>query len=149
LGDVRSIFINRSTAIELIMFSDPRNCHGFILVYSITQRSSFERLQRYHADMLRTKRGTPKFILVGNKYDKMQQREVSTDEGYRLANEWGCPFYETSAKTRHNVEEAFTDLVRKLRESTKEKSEQSAPGGGKPPRPVKPKKKFPYGCVIL
>jgi hypothetical protein len=121
-----------------------RNCHGFILVYSITQRSSFMRLERYYNDMMRTKRGAPKFILVGNKVDKNQQREVSTVEGHQKAIAWGCKFFETSAKTRHNVEDAFTRIVRELRETDKEKPEAA---GTKTPTTKKPSRWSK--CVIL
>ena len=52
-------------------------------------------------------------LLVGNKIDLENKREVATEEGHRRAHELGFGGYiETSAKTRHNVEEAFFDLVR-------------------------------------
>ena len=54
-------------------------------------------------------------MLVGNKCDKVQQREVSREEGAALAQQFGCNFLETSAKTGQNVEDMFTDLVRALR----------------------------------
>jgi GTPase KRas protein len=73
--------------------------------------------------MMRTKRGTFIFILVGNKVDERQQREVSTLEGFQKAFAWGCKFFETSAKTRHNVEEAFIRVVRELREMDRQKLE--------------------------
>jgi GTPase KRas len=93
--------------------------------------------------MMRTKRGSPKFILVGNKYDKQHQREVSIEEGYKKAQAWGCRFYETSAKTRYNVEEAFTSIVRTLRDAT---GEGPTPVNTSPPT----KRKSPWrGCVIL
>ncbi|CAJ0636578.1 1320_t:CDS:2 [Entrophospora sp. SA101] len=45
------------------------------------------------------------FILIGNKEDLDQIRKVSKEEAIAKANEWGCAYYETSAKTRLNVEE--------------------------------------------
>jgi GTPase KRas protein len=81
------------------------------------------QLERYYNEMMRTKRGAFIFILVGNKVDERQQREVSTLEGHQKAVAWGCKFFETSAKTRHNVEEAFNRVVRELREKERQKLE--------------------------
>ena len=46
-------------------------------------------------------------ILVGNKSDLEEKREVSKEEGQELANQYGIDFFETSAKTGQNVEELF------------------------------------------
>jgi hypothetical protein len=97
---------------------------GFILVYSIASRATFERLEVFRQSMLRVKRQKPIFMLVGNKADKQLEREVTREEGMQLAREFGCEFLETSAKTAQNVERLFTNLVRSLR-STKQ-TEQGA-----------------------
>jgi GTPase SAR1 family protein len=49
---------------------------------------------------------------VGSKADLSDDREVPADEGKALARKWNCPGFETSAKTRMNVDEVFTELVR-------------------------------------
>lgn len=54
-------------------------------------------------------------MLVGNKSDRVTEREVSTQEGHALARELGCEFVEASAKNCVNVERAFYDVVRILR----------------------------------
>ncbi|CRK46941.1 hypothetical protein BN1723_001216 [Verticillium longisporum] len=54
-------------------------------------------------------------MLVGNKSDRVTEREVSTQEGHALARELGCEFVEASAKNCINVEKAFYDVVRILR----------------------------------
>jgi len=92
-----------------------REGEGFILVYSITSRSTFDRLEVFRQSMLRVKRQKPIFMLVGNKCDKTYEREVSKEEGIALARSFGCEFMETSAKTPQNVERLFTSLVRALR----------------------------------
>ncbi|KAJ3592635.1 hypothetical protein NHX12_007762 [Muraenolepis orangiensis] len=53
-------------------------------------------------------------ILVGNKVDLESEREVSAGEGQALAEEWGCPFMETSAKSKTMVDELFAEIVRQM-----------------------------------
>lgn len=50
-------------------------------------------------------------MLVGNKCDENENREVAATEGEAEAARWGCHFMETSAKTNHNVKELFSDLL--------------------------------------
>jgi len=89
--------------------------HGFICVYSITMKSSFEEVINLHEHMLRVKDAdSVPFVLVGNKCDLEDDREVTTEEGQQLADRLGVKFIETSAKTRHNVVEAFEMLVRAI-----------------------------------
>lgn len=116
-----------------------RDGEGFILVYSITSRNSFTRIQRFYNQVQRVKEsGNPSsptgatylsaqmntspaysgpvpVMLVGNKSDKHHEREVSSQEGQALARELGCEFVEASAKNCINVEKAFFDVVRLLR----------------------------------
>ncbi|KAI6248018.1 hypothetical protein HI914_03413 [Erysiphe necator] len=111
-----------------------RDGEGFVLVYSISSRSSFTRINRFHDQIQRVKEssassssyaGSPlmskapdcpaPIMLVGNKSDRITEREVSTQEGYALARELGCDFVEASAKNSINVEKAFYDVVRQLR----------------------------------
>lgn len=155
-----------------------RDGEGFVLVYSISSRSSFTRIQRFHNQIQRVKEssssspiypGSPispispsepvPIMLVGNKCDRVTEREVSTQEGHALARELGCEFVEASAKNCVNVEKAFYDVVRQLRRQRQQRS--SASGSGKSPRAntmdngmvrdesrkYRPKKKGP--CVIL
>lgn len=93
--------------------------------------------------MLRVKRNRPIFVLVGNKCDKTYEREVSKEEGAALARSFGCDFLETSAKTSHNVERLFMNLVRALRAT------RQADLG--PPLPLRQEKekKNKIRCIIM
>jgi len=123
-----------------------REGQGFILVYSIASRATFERLEVFRQAMLKVKRHRPVFMLVGNKCDKQYEREVSREEGAAMARDFGCRFLETSAKTAQNVEKLFTDLVRLLR-SSKESVDRGVPA---PPPPTKPQKQpVRIKCVVL
>ncbi|KAG1716340.1 hypothetical protein ID866_824 [Astraeus odoratus] len=112
-----------------------REGQGFILVYSIASRSTFERLEVFRQSMLKVKRQTPIFMLVGNKCDKTYEREVSREEGIALARTFGCEFMETSARTAYNVELLFTNLVRALRQTKRlESGGSGSKQGDKPTR---------------
>ena len=120
-----------------------REGQGFILVYSIASRATFDRLDVFRQAMLKDKRQNPDFMLVGNKCDKQYEREVSREEGAALARSFGCQFLETSAKTAQNVEQLFMNLVRLLR-STKQQ-EQGVPG----PTIRSPEKEKKRKCITL
>lgn len=121
-----------------------REGQGFILVYSIASRSTFDRLDIFRQSMRRVKRGDPIFMLVGNKCDKTYEREVSKEEGAALARQFGCEFIETSAKTAQNVERLFTNLVRALRQTRNIDAGPPTNGPVKQPREKKSGK-----CIIL
>lgn len=90
---------------------------GFLLVYSVTSRSSFEEIVTFYQQILRVKdKETFPVVLVGNKTDLEFDRVVTKEEGQALARQFNdCKFIETSAKFRVNVEEAFSELVRQVR----------------------------------
>jgi len=93
-----------------------RTGQGFILVYAITSRSSFDEIASFRDQILRVKdKDRVAMVLVGNKCDLEAERQVTTGEGGDLARSFGAPFFESSAKTRVNVEESFYQLVREIR----------------------------------
>ncbi|XP_058016511.1 GTP-binding protein Rit1 [Ahaetulla prasina] len=94
---------------------------GFIICYSITDRRSFHEVREFKQLIYRVRRTdeTP-VVLVGNKSDLTQLRQVSKDEGSALAQEFGCPFFETSAAFRYFIDDVFHTLVREIRRKEKE-----------------------------
>jgi len=107
-----------------------RTGEGFLLVYSITSRQSFEEIMTFQQQILRVKdKDYFPIILVGNKCDLEGERVVSREEGAHVARQFGCKFIETSAKSRINVDNAFYDLVREIRRYNREMSGYS---GGAP-----------------
>ncbi|XP_030641751.1 ras-related protein Rap-2a isoform X2 [Chanos chanos] len=92
-----------------------KNGQGFILVYSLVNQQSFQDIKPMRDQIIRVKRYEKvPVILVGNKVDLESEREVSSSEGQALAEEWGCPFMETSAKSKTMVDELFAEIVRQM-----------------------------------
>ena len=85
-----------------------------IVVYDITNDASFKQVPKWIEDV-RAERGTDVIImLVGNKTDLSDKREVSTEEGEKKANEMGVMFIETSAKAGYNVKQLFRRVAAAL-----------------------------------
>ncbi|KAG9348150.1 hypothetical protein JZ751_001885 [Albula glossodonta] len=88
-----------------------KNGQGFILVYSLVNQQSFQDIKPMRDQIIRVKRyERVPMILVGNKVDLEGEREVSSGEGKALADEWNCPFMETSAKNKGSVDELFAEI---------------------------------------
>ena len=90
-----------------------RGGEGFLIVYSITSRASFDEVPAFAEQILRVKdEDSVPMVIVGNKCDLEADRKVSKEEGQQLAREFNALFLESSAKARVNVEEAFFELTR-------------------------------------
>ncbi|CAL8278415.1 ras-related and estrogen-regulated growth inhibitor [Gadus morhua] len=91
---------------------------GFIIVYDITDRGSFEDVAplRSLLEDVKKPKNVP-LVLVGNKCDLDHARQVGTEEGERLAAEMACAFYECSACADEGgaVAEAFHEVCREVR----------------------------------
>mmetsp|Transcript_29526 Transcript_29526/g.41542 ORF Transcript_29526/g.41542 Transcript_29526/m.41542 type:complete len:901 (+) Transcript_29526:99-2801(+) len=89
---------------------------GFVFVYSITSEHSFQMIPSLFEEVVRAKM-TDKFpmVLVGTQADQSSKRKVSRKQGKDLARKYNAPFFETSAVTGDNVDNAFEALVLELR----------------------------------
>ena len=88
--------------------------HAFMLVYSVTLRSSLDELIPIYKLIKEVKEGEDvPMILVGTKCDEEENRKVKTEAAQKYVADVfkSCSFIETSAKTNHNVQEAFQELL--------------------------------------
>lgn len=78
--------------------------HGYLFVYAITSKASFEKLKQVHENLLNLiGNDNVPMVLVAQKCDLKEHQEVSEEEGRQLAEAWSCPFVEASAKLNRNV----------------------------------------------
>ena len=83
-----------------------------LLVYDITSMDSFKSIKNYYIKKIKEKCNSGlKVILLGNKTDLKDERQVSDDNGKDLAEKNGYMFMESSCKDNYNVSDAFTALV--------------------------------------
>eukprot|EP00727_Mastigamoeba_balamuthi_P013965 m51a1_g9191 putative ras gtpase (198) ;mRNA; r:81645-82805 len=98
-----------------------RTGNGFIVVYSVVDRHSYDKVEEYHDQILRVKEESAfPMILAANKSD-LPERTVQPAEGEALSAKWGVPLLETSAKTRTNVDELFVGVVKEIKQYNKSK----------------------------
>ncbi|CAF1002441.1 unnamed protein product [Adineta steineri] len=89
---------------------------GFLLVFSLTDRRSLEECYKLHRDILRIKEtDNVPILLIGNKLD-IRQNGMDTYV-HAAATNMHIPYFETSARTRHNIDEIFIELVRLIRKN--------------------------------
>lgn len=92
-----------------------KRCQGFILVYDITKVETFNKIQFWIDEIHKeVNKEEIAIILIGNKKDLEDLRQVPTEQGRELAKELGIKFFETSAYENINVKEAFKYLSKKL-----------------------------------
>jgi len=102
--------------------------HGFLLVYSITSKATFDALDElYHKIQIVKEHDAIPIVIVGNKCDLEDQRQVKLNEGDTLAKKYGsnASFMEASAKISKNVNEVFYELVKRM--NTQRKDEDDEP----------------------
>ena len=93
-----------------------RTGQGFLLVFSLTTRASFDEVASLRDHILEVKDlDKVPLVLVGNKSDLVNLIQVPPQEASMLATSFGVPFLATSAKDRVNVDECFFELVREMR----------------------------------
>jgi len=93
-----------------------KNGQGFVIVYSLASRQSFQDVKHIRDQIVRVK-GTDRvpIVLAANKCDLAPEaREVTIEEGCALAASWNVPYMETTAKSTHIINQLFTEVVKQM-----------------------------------
>mmetsp|Transcript_70805 Transcript_70805/g.117250 ORF Transcript_70805/g.117250 Transcript_70805/m.117250 type:complete len:212 (+) Transcript_70805:25-660(+) len=108
-----------------------RNAMGIILVYDVTNEESFSNIRRWAAQIAAHGAEDAERLLLGNKADmETPKRAIDTARGKALADEYGIPFFETSAKMGVNVEEAFHSITNSVRSRLQAKESTASSTAG-------------------
>ena len=113
---------------------------GFIVGYDITSRLSFTNVSTWLKEINDNAPEEIQKILIGNKCD-LNEREVTTEEGQKLAEENGMKFFETSAKADINVKEMFDYLSNEIFKNFEDKEKEKENINIKKPKDDKEDKK--------
>ena len=92
-----------------------RNAEGVIIVFDVTSQDSFDNVKGW-INSIKSNIGENviPIIIVGNKIDMENLREISKEDGNKIVSENGFKYFETSAKTGKGVDEAFKELVNQI-----------------------------------
>jgi len=109
-----------------------RSSQGILLVYDITDKNTFQNVRSWMSNIMQHADADVNKILIGNKCDLHLRRAVTYAEGEALAKEYKIPFYETSAMTDVNVDQAFMHIARAVKEriETEGADDDAGAGGG-------------------
>ena len=92
-----------------------RNAEGVVIVFDVTSQDSFDNVKGW-INSIKSNLGEKiiPIIIVGNKIDMENMREISKEDGNKTASENGFKYFETSAKTGKGVDEAFKEIVNQI-----------------------------------
>ncbi len=107
-----------------------RNCNGIVVMYDITKQQTFDNLKGWISEITLSGNSEIPVLLLGNKKDLSNRRNVTTEQGFEFAKENGLQFHEISVKNSENIEqECMNDFVRRMIEFHSSHTDGFSDGG--------------------
>lgn len=128
-----------------------RQAQGILICYDTTDSETFGHVDNWRIEIMNYAPKDAQICLLGTKTDLSTKRQVTTETGKNMADGWHVPFFEVSAKTNSNVDEAISELARRITVAKSFKSSQSKPrqASMSANKPVKVREQRTRTCHLL
>lgn len=103
-----------------------KGAKGAFVVYDITRKETFSSVEKWVDELKNSGDEGVCIILLGNKCDLEEQRQVSTEDALRKSDTYKIAFCETSAMQAVNIDKAFTIMVEEIMKQIGKKDENNA-----------------------
>ena len=94
-----------------------KGAKGAFIVYDITRKLTFDNIDKWATDLKTNGDKNISIVLIGNKSDLEDKREVEKEEGIKKSEEYKTAFLETSALNGDNIDKAFNELIEQIYQS--------------------------------
>ena len=101
-----------------------KGAKGAFIVFDLSSKSTFQNVEKWFNEIKKTADPTINLILIGNKSDLKDKRQISTEEGENKAKEMNVAYLETSALNADNVDKAFDLLIQEITKKMKKEIEE-------------------------
>ena len=101
-----------------------KGAKGGLIVFDLSSKSTFQNVEKWFNEIKKTADPTINLILIGNKSDLKDKRQISTEEGENKAKEMNVAYLETSALNADNVDKAFDLLIQEITKKMKKEIEE-------------------------
>lgn len=91
-----------------------KGAQGIMLIYDVTNSESFGNVRNWLQQIKENASDKATIFLIGNKCDDEDNRQISTEEGQKVGDDYKIQFFETSAKQDININSTFEALVKEI-----------------------------------
>ena len=102
-----------------------KGAKGALIVFDLSSKTTFVNAEKWYNEIKKATDPSINLILVGNKSDLKDKRQVNTEDAENKAKEMGIAYMETSALNAENVDKAFSWLIEEISKKLKKEDEEA------------------------